>query len=178
MAYESNPMTLRPQSIALGAPVTVDEAGQLPGFANWIYQTRVETHFNLTCGTQGWATAAPGTTWAAFRPIADGSVVFFRNRIKVQPEAANLVFGARVYCGGTDHCTVKVTIGATNASVTYTSADNGTEKKTTLATASTGTGWLAVTIELQKTSGTGSSYLYSVRVCDEQRTDYPTPIDE
>lgn len=176
MTFESASMSLRPQALSLGAPVTDDEAGQLPGFANFIYQTRVDTHVNLTCAPQGWATAAPGTAWTIFRPTADGSVVFFRNRIRVQPEAENVVVGARVFCDTGDECTVTFTVGAASTSLNFTDSDNGTEKTDTLVVATPG--WLDVFIEIEKTAGSGDSYLFCLRIADEQRTDFPTPVDE
>lgn len=176
MAMSAASMTLRPAVLSLGAPVLAEEAGQIPGFANWVYHTRAQTHFNLTTGPVGWASASPGTLWLHFRPTADGDVTVLRTQIKVQPETAHVVVGARCFMGAATTGEVSFFVGASSVALSFTSADNGTEKKSTLTTATPG--WLDVTISIEKVGGAADSYLYSVRCCDEQRTDYPSPQNE
>lgn len=177
MAMSSASMTLSPAKLSLGAPVLAEDVGGLPGFANFVYQTRVHTHFNLTTGPVGWETSSPGTLWLHFRPLADGDVTVLRTQIKVQPETARVVVAARCFMGAATTGEVSFFVGASSVALSFTSADNGTEKASSVATATPG--WLDVTISIEKVGGAADSYLYSVRCCDEDRVgDYPSPQNE
>lgn len=70
-------------------------------------------------------------------------------------------------------------MGASSATISFTDADNGNEKTTTIATSATGTGWLLCTVELDQTAGAGTSnYLRNIRIEDLVITSLASPANE
>jgi hypothetical protein len=180
MAVTQAVSTQNPNVYAIGNWIVYEHTANTVEWLNWVFGHRPHVHVNLTCGTNGWATGAVGVLRARFRAKAIGFTEVLRGRLKIATETVTVKLGARCYFAAAETGDVRITVGATSATLSFTDADNGTEKTTTLATAATGTGWLTWTVELDQTAGAGTAnYLYSLRIQDVKITaGLPAPGDE
>jgi len=70
-------------------------------------------------------------------------------------------------------------VGATNTTINFTDADNDDEQTAELATSSTGTGWLAVEIDIRANTLAGLGVLRHLSIQDKAITSsLPGPPNE
>ena len=174
--------TIPPEYFGPDAEEFFEDARTVGEMLNWTAANRPVLHLALATGLEGWATHAPTTLGWRFPTGAAGWVTRLITKIAVGVETTSIRVGVRCFMGAAQTGQVRVTIGASGAVAvgTFTAADNGGEKEVSVATSSSGTGELVVTLEINHTVGaTTDSYVYAVRIEDEALdvATLPDPLD-
>ena len=183
MSKDQAAASLSPTLMILGAPIYAEHLRATIKQANWTFGNRPQIHLNQSTGkrTATGSTSAettPTTLGLEFRGTAAGKIEVLRFHVNILPETVNVICGAEVYIPG-GGASVRFTIGAASQTITYLTADSGTEKTATITTASSGTGWQICTVDIEKTSGAFDMQLSRVRVQDESITSaLPSPTIE
>lgn len=180
MARSQALTTLNPAQIGIGAEVFYEDALAISKLVNWVGGRRPQVHLSACVAPAGWGGGSEiGTAWIKFRGTATGFVEVLRFNIYINPDTVNVLVGARCFFAAAETGDVKFTIGGTSTTISFTNANNGTEKTGSLATSATGTGWQLCTVEIDQTAGAATTnYLRDVRVEDEEITSgLPAPLD-
>ena len=168
MSREMEATTISPLRFALGAMIGQEDLQKLIKQLNWTFGNRPQVHAAQSCGAHGWGTSeSPYLHGIAFRETAAGAVTVFQTNIKILPEVDNIVVGAACEFSGSDTGEVHFTVGGGSATVTCNAAQSDTDRNATIATSSTGTGWQAVTIQVERTAGIADAQLLRFRIQDE-----------
>lgn len=183
MSKDQAAASLSPTLMILGAPIYAEHLRSTIKQANWTFGNRPQIHLNQSTGKRtgtgsSAAETTPTTIGLEFRGTAAGMIEVLRFYVNILPETVNVICGAEVYisAGG---ASVRFTIGAATQTITYLTADSGTEKTATITTASSGTGWQICTVEIENTGGVVDMQLSRVRVQDESITSaLPSPTIE
>lgn len=161
--------------------VIVEDAQAVAEQLNWSAGNRPVTHAALAVGPVGWGDALTLGTLSLKFPASSGWNRCLVFKIIVSADTQSITVGAQCYVSaGT--CDLRVTIGSSAATSvgSFTSSDNGTEKTCSIATSSSGTGELTVTVERNHSSGSATDcYVRNFRVEDAPiaATDLPDPVD-
>lgn len=181
MAKTQNVSFLSPDGFATGADVIEEDAQSVAEMLNWTAGNRPVVYVNATVGEDGWATNAIGILALRFR-ASGGFTTVLRGRIRINPDVQGIVVGARCIFASTEGGDVKFTVGSGTATLSFTDSDNGSEKTSTIATSSTGTGLQTWQVEIDQTSGASSTnQLRNVRIEAAPittATDLPSPANE
>lgn len=157
---------------------------------NWLYGLRKQVHLSLVVGTDGWdgTGAGPDQEKGTLHVTAGASLETpIETDFWFTPEAAlhDATFGAvaEVAVGDTLEVTINLTgsVGTESKTISFTSADNGTEKTTTLdlSNATAGDEWVDVTIDVQRTAGAGTPELRETAFEEAQVTaGLPDPVND
>ena len=170
MARQEATTTLSPASeFATGAEIYFEDTVEVLEQLNWSFGQRPQLHLACATGDETWTTNGAFMLGAIFRPIATGWVEVFRTRLKLLPETINVICGARCVFGTLDTGEVRFTLGADSVTLGFTAADNGTEKEGLIDTATSGTGWQTLRIEIRRTgaSQVNPAIMRNLRVQDE-----------
>ena len=189
MARTQTKSTLSPGQFATGAVVLAEHGDEVVQMLNWAAGNRPQTHLALTCAPAAWSSGSPKTLSISFR--ASGSDPVLQVPIQVQPEVVNLTCRAQVVGltnpGTPDSVDVVFktynaagSLTATSTALTFTdTAENNTTKSTNIATATSGTGWLTLVVEIETQVGAATADLLFIVVEDEVITSgQPAPIIE
>jgi len=158
MAKTQTSATVNPLRFATGSGVYYEDFVLVAEMLNHIYGNCHESHISIQCGADGWGsnTNEIATHGVTFKTTS-GLVEKYMFRIRIDPDTVNVLVGAECFMTGSDVGDVKITVGGTSATLsTFNVAANGTEKTSTLATSSTGTGWQTCTVELNHTTGSSA----------------------
>ena len=182
MSVNQASTTISPTRLQLGGRVYADGAVAVIEQANELFGFRPQLHVSCACGNKHWATGASefGALWLEFGLVADGSVERLRFQIYIAAEAQEITVGARCSFVAAETGNVTVTIGTAGpVTIGFANADNANEKTDTVTTFSAGTGWQTVTVELERTAGTGEAFLRNFRIQDEPVSgSFPSPTNE
>lgn len=181
MAKTLTATTRAPLSLAVGRGVYAEDLQEIAAQLNWTHDHIGVTHVAVTTDIAGWGSSGNEVmTHGTVFDTTSGLVEQYRFRIKVDPDVTTITFGAECYFTAGDGGDVKLAVGASSATLSFTSSDNGTEKSTTLATSATGTGKLTCVVELNHTTGsTADQRLCNFRVeSKEQVGSPPDPVLE
>lgn len=183
MAVIANPSTLNPWRIAVGVPITDEDQQEAEELLNHAAGEGIATtHASCVTGASGWGTSgnevvAHGVTF----PTGGGFTPRYEFRIWVDDDAQEI--DARTVCdmpvGNTGD--VRVTIGAAAAVVNSHAAAVTSTQDSTVATSSSGTGELAVTVEIDHTLGSAADCelrRMRVRNATIAAANLPAPVDE
>lgn len=177
MTQQQAPSTISPVSIGIGALALADVATELAALLTFVYGRRPHVHVNV------------GMLFlnAGFRPPFDvyfsstsGWRTLVSTRIWINVDTVNvLVFVEGFFAVAGDQGQVRFTIGGVSTTITADDTDNGAELAASLATSATGTGYRYLTIEMQRSNGTGLAYLANYSVHDERIVSgFPDPTDD
>ena len=148
---------------------------------NWSFGYRPQVHLNQAWGDETVWGNEMGAHHIDFgeAPLATYRAVI-RGDIRVQPEVVNLVVAASCdFDTSGDDGDVKFVVGSATTTLNFTDADNDAEKKTEIATSSSGTGWLAVEIDIRANTLNGLAVLRHLSIQDEAITSsLPDPPNE
>lgn len=185
MTREKLYQTQSPTVFVIGADVYNEPARLAIKGLNWVNANRPQLHISQTVAPSGWAeSTSPRTHNIVFR--ASGAIYeVFRIRIKVLPETTTIVVGAE--CAITSPETGSVHFSTyddsgtqtATAEITFDNGDNDAEKTSTLATSSTGTGWITITVAVEGTSaGIAGDSLRQFRIQDQSLSTLAAPVIE
>jgi len=182
MAKTQTIATVNPLRFATGSGVYFEDLQTVAQQLNWAYGNCHESHVSVQCGADGWGSntnevATHGVTFKS----SSGLVEKYQFRIRIDPDTVSVLIGAECFMTGSDVGDVKITVGSTSGTLsTFNVAANGTEKTTTLATSSTGTGWQTCKVELNHTTGSSAvEELRFFRVQDSPiSSGLPSPVLE
>ena len=178
MAREQAVSTMSPFRMVLGAPVMNEDAVEVIKQLNWSYGFRPQLHCAQTTAAADWeASGSPHTHGIAFRAAGAAHEVF-RFRAKLLPETIEVTCGAECdfAAGGVGVEDGDVTFSfrddsdtlLDSATLSFSATDDGAEKTGEVQIASTGSGWVTVTIEIEKQNGAGAASLVRFRVQDKE----------
>lgn len=178
MAKTQAVSTRSPVGIAVQSPITVEDALAAIQQQNWVSFRRPRTHLSLATGP-----ATGGTQVHTLQLLFASSAVGYQRKLyfalKFNPDVVNITVGMRCVFAGTDTGRIRVTINGTAVVRNFALADNGLERRDTLAVATVGSGWLEVTVELERLTGTTLAYLRNFRISDQSVTaSLPDPLND
>jgi len=181
MAKEQAVATLAVRRLEAGADVFYEDALAVIKQLHWSFGYRPQVHLNQAWGDETVWSSEMGAHHITFgeAPLATWRAVI-RTDVRIQPEVVTLVVAASCdFDTGGDDGDVKITVGAANTTINFTTSDDGNEKTAELATSSTGTGWLAVEVDIRANTLGGNGVLRHVSVQDKAITSsLPSPPNE
>ena len=177
-----------PFELAAGQPVEAENLEDLSRLNNWLFGFRAECHLSLVCGGDGWdssgnALATLDLTFPAARETRAHTDFYF-NRDAAN-HTATLGVEAVIQTGsdvGTVYVTLTGSTGAVTRQIDLDNSDNGSELTASfdLSTITPGDEWVEVEVELEVTTGSGTTHecLEINFEEDEQTSSLPDPSDD
>jgi hypothetical protein len=141
MAKFSNVANVPLGTIVLGAPIMLDDFRAAIEQLNWSHGERV-------------CTSLFGDGAGDTLPVSSGWTEVRRARVYVDTDAANIDVTSAVALSALNTASVRVTIGAGAVTNAHTATGSVTGS---VATSTTGTGWLDLLVEINHTAGSASA---------------------
>lgn len=183
MAKTITSTDIRPEIFVVGNGVMSEDIQAVIEHANYVYAERPQTHWAQCVGISQWdGGSAPVAGGWLFRSTGAGAVTIGKKRIKVRPEVTTLRVAAECYMPASNEGDVIFTVGsASPVTLSFTNTENDAQQESTVATSSSGTGWITVTVQIEKTLGSDDSWVQSIQLRDARitvGTGLPSPVDE
>lgn len=190
MAQNQTVTTLDPARFALGADVLFDAAGLRPisEVLAWVWGLRVQCHLALNVSADDWDDYSGGATDAVgtlrFPDPTGTSVEYLHTHVWISTDIAensSLELGGMCNLTGSDEVTLSFALTGSVGTVTQTVLcdTDDTESTATLAFASATLGgeWCNLTVSTERTTGSSSNQVRTIRVEETIMTPpLPDPI--
>lgn len=179
MAQTQTSSTMSPYRFSTGNGIYFEDVQAVIEMMNYAFGRNPTTHGSMSTGVDAWGGAGSIATHGVELPTTSGYNQYYRGRIWIDPDVDNLVCEAEMTLTVGNEALVRFTIGGGN--VILATFNIGTDRNSsTLATSSTGTGWRAVTIEINHSLGaTAGQTLNDWTIQDDEVTSsFPDPPNE
>lgn len=179
MTQQQQASGISPVSVGLGALALSEIATELAAMLTFVYGLRPRVHLSLGPTSHNNIGLVERPPFDRFVGVGAGWTELVHTEIEIDPDVTTLVVGVRCVVAVGSQIRVRVIVGGVSVTITADDTNNGAEQTGTILTSSSGTGPQTLTVEVERTAGTGTAYWRNVRVQDQQITSsFPDPADD